>query len=87
MPVPLMIFYAVNLLTFVLFGWDKWQSTRKGRRIPERVLLGCAFFGGTIAAKAAQLFFNHKTKKQPFKSRLNVILGAQLAVLALFAWV
>ena len=69
----------VNLFTFFAFWLDKGRARRDERRIPERVLLWLAFWGGSPAAKAAQVLIRHKTRKQPFGWMLNAILVLQIA--------
>ena len=60
-------FIAINLLTFLLYGLDKYKAIRREWRIPERVLLLMAFLGGAFGALSAMRIFRHKTKKGRFK--------------------
>lgn len=64
---------AVNALTFLAFHRDKRVSVAGAWRIPERHLLTLAVIGGWPAAKLAQRRLRHKTRKQPFAFRLNMI--------------
>ena len=76
-------FLLVNILTFVVYGFDK-QAARKGeQRVPENVLLLLALVGGTPAAYAARNYFRHKTIKRPFITRLRLILIFQIGILLL----
>ncbi len=72
----------VNVTAFIAFGWDKRCATTGERRIPERTLLGLAVIGGSVGAVAAQQVFRHKTRKEPFRTLLWLILAGQ-TVLAL----
>lgn len=74
------LFYlmAVNVITYVLFFWDKRAAMRGGWRIAEKTLLFWAFLGGSPCAKLAQRVFRHKTRKQPFAASLNLILVFQI---------
>jgi uncharacterized membrane protein YsdA (DUF1294 family) len=72
---------AINLVTFVGFATDKHRARRNGRRTPERSLLILAAAGGAPAALLAQQTLRHKTRKQPFGTRLIVIAGLQVATL------
>jgi uncharacterized membrane protein YsdA (DUF1294 family) len=74
---------AINLLAFVLFRQDKRAAIAGQRRIPERTLLGLAAIGGSLGAVAAQQILRHKTRKEPFRTLLDLILLAQ-AGLAVF---
>ena len=67
-----------SLVTFAMFGWDKRQAGRGGRRIPESTLLGLSTVGGWPGALWASHQFRHKTQKQPF--RLWLYLGIMLHV-------
>ena len=72
----------VNLTAFASFGWDKRCAMSGDRRIPEKTLLGLALIGGAFGAVAAQQTFRHKTRKEPFRTLLWLILAGQ-AVFAL----
>jgi uncharacterized membrane protein YsdA (DUF1294 family) len=72
---------AINLLAFFLFRQDKQAAMAGARRIPERALLGLAAIGGGLGAVAAQQMLRHKTRKEPFRTLLYLIVAAQ-AVLA-----
>ena len=74
---------AINLLAFFLFRQDKRAAIAGARRIPERTLLGLAAVGGSLGAVAAQQMLRHKTRKEPFRTLLYLIVVAQ-AGLAVF---
>jgi uncharacterized membrane protein YsdA (DUF1294 family) len=69
---------AINIWTFVLFGWDKRSAVAGRRRIREADLLGLALVGGTPAAFLARRHYRHKTRKQPFSTILTLIAVAQV---------
>ncbi len=71
---------AVNLVTFIFFGYDKSIAGRPVYRVPESVLLWLAFSGGSPAAGLAQLLFRHKTRKRAFRLAYFAILFAQIAI-------
>lgn len=79
---------GVNLWTVLRFRQDKRRAAAGLRRIPEAHLLRLALLGGTPGAFAARRLFRHKTRKQPFSTRLLLIAAAQLAVAIalLFLW-
>ena len=65
---------GINLVSFAQFGWDK-RAARKGAwRISEGTLLGVAILGGSVGAKLGQRAFRHKTRKEPFRTSLNLVL-------------
>jgi uncharacterized membrane protein YsdA (DUF1294 family) len=77
---------AINALEFVVFAWDK-HCARKGMwRISESTLLLLAVIGGTIGAIAGQRILRHKTRKEPFRTKLLVIAGLQVVALIALAF-
>ena len=43
---------VVNLLTWIIYGIDKWKAKRRAWRIPERTLLLLAAAGGCTGVPA-----------------------------------
>lgn len=75
---------AINVLTFAVYGVDKWKA-RKGRwRVPEATLLGLAALGGSAGAWVAMLLFRHKTKKNKFSYGVPIMFVMQLAAVLYF---
>ena len=64
---------VVNLLTWIIYGIDKWKAKRRAWRIPERTLLLLAAAGGRTGALAGMLMFRHKTRKLKFMIGVPVI--------------
>ena len=77
---------AINLVTFAAFALDKRAAERRAWRIPEARLLMLAAFGGSPGALVAQQALRHKTRKESFRTRLWVIVVAQIAALTFFAY-
>lgn len=78
----------LNYTAYLLFKFDKAYATAQTRRVPEAILLGTAFWGGSLGAKLAQRRFRHKTRKQPFRSNLNAIVALHVIAFVVFAiWV
>ena len=76
----------INALAFGLFAFDKRRAETHAWRIPERVLLRVAMAGGTPGAMAGQQLLRHKTRKEPFRTRLWIIWAVQAAGMAVFAF-
>ena len=57
-----------NLLTFIIYGIDKFRAKRGAWRIPEKYLLSFAFLCGGFGAWLAGVTFHHKTRKWYFKT-------------------
>jgi len=75
----LFIIYAMSLLAFALFGWDKHLAYVQQTRIPEVILLLVAGLGGAFGALCAMIFFKHKTLHKKFLICVPVFLFLQLA--------
>lgn len=70
----------INVITFVIFGVDKYKAIRQEWRIRESTLLGLALIGGSIGGWLAMYIFHHKTKKVKFFMGIPVILAIQIVV-------
>lgn len=84
--VALGVWLALNLFTFGAFAWDKWRAVRQAWRVPEKTLITCALLGGWPAAYLAMRVFRHKTSKPPFRRRVLIATLANVALLALAAY-
>ncbi len=71
----------INIMAVVSFGLDKFYAVKQKSRIPIVILIGIAFFGGTLGAISGMYLFKHKTQKSYFNIGLKVILFTQLVVL------
>ena len=61
------LFYAVlTLVTFLVWGFDKYRAKMNQWRVPERALFTLAFGGGAFGALAGMYLFHHKTRKTYF---------------------
>ncbi len=69
---------ALNVVTLVLYGFDKRQAIKSGMRVPEIVLYFLALIGGSPAAGVAQIIFRHKTKKTSFRVVFFLIVTLQI---------
>lgn len=76
---------VVNALAFLLYGCDKWQARRGGRRISEAHLLGVAAIGGSLGAGIGQQVFRHKTSKASFRISFGLIVILQIIVVLYMA--
>ena len=77
-----LLFYliAVNTLTFVVYGIDKWKAKQGSWRISEATLLTLAVIGGSIGALLGMKIWHHKTMHKKFKYGLPLILLAQIVL-------
>jgi uncharacterized membrane protein YsdA (DUF1294 family) len=71
---------VITVVTFLVYGIDKWKAQRKRWRIPESVLLGLAVIGGSVGAWLGMKIWRHKTQHKKFKYGVPAIFVAQVAV-------
>ena len=74
----------VNIAAFCIYGMDKSAAIKQKQRIPNRVLLLIAAFGGSLGALAGMYTFRHKTKKWYYTITVPVMLILQIAAAVLF---
>ena len=70
----------INVITFVVYGLDKWKAKQSKWRIRESTLLGLAAIGGSIGALLAMKVWRHKTQHNQFKYGVPLMLFAQIAI-------
>ena len=73
----------VNIAAFCLYGIDKSAAIKQKQRIPNRVLLLIAVFGGSLGALAGMYTFRHKTKKWYYTITVPVLLVIQITAAVL----
>ena len=73
----------VNILAFSLFGIDKSAAIQQKQRIPNRVLLLTAVFGGSLGSLVGMYTFRHKTKKWYYTVTVPVLLVIQIVAAVL----
>lgn len=73
------IFYIVliNIITFIVYGIDKYKAIHNRYRISENTLFFLAMIGGSIGAYGAMYTFRHKTKHKSFTIGIPLIMFAQ----------
>jgi len=71
---------VITVVTFLVYGIDKWKAQHKRWRIPESVLLGLAAIGGSVGAWLGMKVWRHKTQHKKFKYGVPAIFVAQVAV-------
>ena len=72
---------AINIVSFFLYGIDKYKA-KKGRwRISEATLLMMAVIGGSIGAWVGMRLWHHKTMHKKFKYGIPVIIILQVALM------
>ena len=80
---PQIVLYClltVNILTFIIYGIDKYKARHNHWRVRETSLLLLAALGGSVGALLAMYLFRHKTQHKKFRYGVPAILLVQLAI-------
>ena len=75
---------VINLVSFMMFGIDKYKARRGQWRISEATLLAVAAIGGSIGARMGMKVWHHKTLHSKFRYGVPIILLAHIALMAYF---
>ena len=73
---------AINIVSFFLYGIDKYKAKKNKWRIPEATLLMIAVIGGSIGAWVGMRLWHHKTMHKKFKYGIPLIIIMQIALVA-----
>ena len=78
--IVLLYLAVINVVTFFIYGIDKWKAKKSKWRIRETALLGLAVLGGSIGAWLGMKVWHHKTLHKKFKYGVPFILIAQIVL-------
>ena len=73
---------AINAVTFIVYGIDKYKAKKAKWRISEATLLLLAVLGGSVGAWVGMKVWHHKTMHKKFKYGIPAILLIQIALRA-----
>ena len=82
--IALIYLAVINVVTFFMYGIDKWKAKNSKWRIRETALLGLAVLGGSIGAWLGMKVWRHKTQHKKFKYGVPAIIIVQLALIVYF---
>ena len=77
---------VINVVTFFMYGVDKWKAKRSKWRIPEATLLLLAVLGGSIGAWLGMKVWHHKTLHKKFRYGVPAIIIVQIALIGYFLY-
>ncbi|MBR1718022.1 MAG: DUF1294 domain-containing protein [Bacilli bacterium] len=70
----LLYIIIINILSFILMGWDKYSAIKNNWRISEKNLLGLSVLGGAFGTLLGMIVFRHKTRKKSFTYTIPILL-------------
>ncbi|OQY42875.1 MAG: hypothetical protein B6227_00775 [Fusobacteriia bacterium 4572_74] len=71
----------INILTFLIFGIDKYKAKKYYSRISEKILFLLCFIGGGIGGFIGMYTFRHKIRKWYF----NLLVPISIVV-GVYGW-
>ena len=72
---------VVNVITFLMMGYDKHEAKKGNWRVSEKTLFTLVVLGGSIGGILGMFTFRHKTKKWYFRFGFPIILILQILVI------
>ena len=82
--IVIIYFVIINVVTFFMYGIDKWKAKKSKMRIRETALLGLAVLGGSIGAWFGMKVWHHKTQHKKFRFGVPAIIIIQLLLIGYF---
>ncbi len=74
----------INIITFIIYGIDKYKSIKHKYRISEATLIILALLGGPLGAFLGMITFHHKTQKKKFIILVPIIMLIWVYILIKF---
>lgn len=71
---------VITLVTFFLFGIDKYKAKKSKWRVKESTLIWLAVFGGSVGAWLGMKVWHHKTQHNKFRIGIPAIFLLQIAL-------
>lgn len=72
---------VLNIISFILYGYDKHCAVINRWRVSEFTLLLLAFIGGSLGALTAMYVFHHKTRHKRFQISVPIFLTIQIILM------
>ncbi len=84
--IVLIYLVVTNVVTFFMYGVDKWKAKKSKWRIREAALLTLAVLGGSLGAWLGMKVWHHKTQHKKFKYGVPAIIIFQLLLIAYYLY-
>lgn len=78
---------VMSVVTFLMFGYDKWRAGRAGERVSEARLIWLSALGGWLGGLLGMIIFRHKTSKWCFQLKFAIaLLPVGVGIFLRFYW-
>lgn len=71
----------INILSVLMFGYDKLKAKKNGWRIPESRFLVLGLLGGAVGIYIGMRIFRHKTKHMLFIVGIPLLMVLNLVII------
>ena len=78
------LIFVPNIISYLLFAWDKHLAHYQRSRVPEAILFLFTFLMGAFGALCGMIFFRHKTRHVSFLAIVPVMAILQVAFYVVF---
>lgn len=73
-------FLSINIISFLMFGYDKLKAKRNGWRIPERRFFYLGLLGGAAGVYVGMRVFRHKTRHALFIYGIPILVALNIVL-------
>lgn len=80
------VLIIMSIITFIMFGIDKFKAKHNKRRVKEKTLLELTILGGGIGSLIGRIIFRHKTNKIYFSIVIFLSIISQIFLLIYSIW-
>ena len=74
-------FIIINIVAFIIYGFDKLFAIKHKWRISVNTLLGLGLLGGSIGGYLSMKLFHHKTNKKLFTIGIPLLMIIHLVII------
>ena len=78
---------SINIVAFLVYGFDKMKAQGIGLRVPENVLYGLVILGGWGGGLAGMVLFRHKISKGGFQQVFWTIIVLEIVAICVWRFV
>ncbi|MFC1999869.1 DUF1294 domain-containing protein [Chloroflexota bacterium] len=78
---------SINIVAFLVYGFDKMKAQGTGLRVPENVLYGLVILGGWGGGLAGMVLFRHKISKGSFQQVFWTIIVLEIVAICVWRFV
>ena len=83
----LVLFAILNIVSFSIWGIDKYRFVSDGKPLPEAVKVLAVILGGAFGVLCGMILYNHTPKKSFFRFGVPIFCVLQIGIVLLFRYI